>query len=150
MWSPPANSLSLVLCSMIWEKKRKQLTHQKGNLKPLSMCTNSVSLCFIISVVISMFIYSRFNATLSDVKGDVERIPSSNPDSLEDLGFDEYACFLKESKINDQCQESFFKLTADQMEPWSQNKGNTTFLAALEEYLSLIYSLEWDTDLLSL
>ncbi|XP_030274242.1 protein shortage in chiasmata 1 ortholog isoform X4 [Sparus aurata] len=66
----------------------------------------------------------RFNATLSDVKGDVERIPSSNPDSLEDLGFDEYACFLKESKINDQCQESFFKLTADQMEPGSQNKGH--------------------------
>lgn len=88
--------------------------------------------------MISIFVYSRFNATLSEVKRDVELIPSSNPDSVEDLGLDEYACLLKASQINDQCQESFFKLTADQMEPGSQNKGNTTFLAALEEYLSFL------------
>ncbi|XP_036953332.1 protein shortage in chiasmata 1 ortholog isoform X4 [Acanthopagrus latus] len=65
----------------------------------------------------------RFNVTPGEVKGDVEQISSSNPDSLEDLDLDEYACLLKESQINDQCQESFFKLTADQMEPGNQNKN---------------------------
>lgn len=89
----------------------------------------------------SIFIYSRFNVTPGEVKGDVEQISSSNPDSLEDLDLDEYACLLKESQINDQCQESFFKLTADQMEPGNQNKSKATFLAALEEYRSFIYSL---------
>uniref|UniRef100_A0A8P4GRS3 Protein shortage in chiasmata 1 ortholog n=1 Tax=Dicentrarchus labrax TaxID=13489 RepID=A0A8P4GRS3_DICLA len=64
----------------------------------------------------------RFNMTLSEVKGDVEVIPSSNPDSLKDLDQDEYFCLLKESQINEPCQESFFKLTTDQMKPGNKNK----------------------------
>ncbi|XP_040010710.1 protein shortage in chiasmata 1 ortholog isoform X2 [Xiphias gladius] len=64
----------------------------------------------------------RFNLTLSEVKGDEEEIPSSNPDSLKDLDQDEYDCSLKESQINDPCQESFFKWTTDQMRPGNENK----------------------------
>uniref|UniRef100_A0A8C3AIQ0 Uncharacterized protein n=1 Tax=Cyclopterus lumpus TaxID=8103 RepID=A0A8C3AIQ0_CYCLU len=64
----------------------------------------------------------RFQVTLSEVKGDVELIPSSNPDSLEDLDPDEYVCLLKETWINDTCQESFFKWTADQMKHGKENK----------------------------
>ncbi|XP_041643349.1 protein shortage in chiasmata 1 ortholog [Cheilinus undulatus] len=56
----------------------------------------------------------RFNVTPSELKGDVEVIPSSNPDSLTDLDLDEFVC-LNESWIDDPCQESFKKCTTDQM-----------------------------------
>lgn len=69
--------------------------------------------------------YSRFKVTLSDVKGDVELIPSSNPDSLEDVDPDEYFCLLKETRINDTCRESFFKWTADQMKHGKENQGKS-------------------------
>ncbi|XP_070759887.1 protein shortage in chiasmata 1 ortholog [Enoplosus armatus] len=64
----------------------------------------------------------RFNVTLSEVN-DVEVIPSSNPDSLKNLDQDEYICLLKESQINNPCQESFFKWTTDQMKS-GKNKGH--------------------------
>ncbi|XP_044051343.1 protein shortage in chiasmata 1 ortholog [Siniperca chuatsi] len=64
----------------------------------------------------------RFNVTLSEVNGDEEVIPSSNPDSLKDLDQDEYVCLLKESQIKDPGQESFFKWTTDQMKPGNKNK----------------------------
>ncbi|XP_042344529.1 protein shortage in chiasmata 1 ortholog [Plectropomus leopardus] len=62
----------------------------------------------------------RFTVTLSEVN--MEMIPSSNPDSPKDLDQDEYVCLLKESQINNPCQESFHKWTADQMKPGKQNK----------------------------
>ncbi|KAK2837948.1 hypothetical protein Q5P01_015160 [Channa striata] len=61
----------------------------------------------------------RFNVTMGDID-DIEVIPSSNPDSLQDQ--DEYLCLLKESQINDQCEESFFKWTTDQMKGADENK----------------------------
>ncbi|KAM7391226.1 hypothetical protein PAMP_021930 [Pampus punctatissimus] len=61
----------------------------------------------------------RFTVTLS--QEDVDMIPGFNRDSL-DLDQDEYVCLLKDSKINDPCQESFFKLTADQMYCGDKNK----------------------------
>ncbi len=77
--------------------------------------------------------------TLSELNGDVELIPSSNPDSLKDLDLDEYVCLLKESQVNDPCQESFFKWTTDQMKPGNKNKGNSMFPRALKEYLCLLF-----------
>ncbi|XP_054467380.1 protein shortage in chiasmata 1 ortholog [Anoplopoma fimbria] len=64
----------------------------------------------------------RFEVTLSEVKGDLEVIPSSNPDSLKDLDQDEYVCLLKESWINNPCQESFLKWTTDQMKHGNEKK----------------------------
>uniref|UniRef100_UPI0037E8A9FC protein shortage in chiasmata 1 ortholog n=1 Tax=Semicossyphus pulcher TaxID=241346 RepID=UPI0037E8A9FC len=66
--------------------------------------------------------FERFHVTLSEVKRDVEVIPSSNPDSLTDLDQDEYVCLLKESQINNPCQESFYKWATDQMKPGNNNK----------------------------
>ncbi|XP_078105996.1 protein shortage in chiasmata 1 ortholog [Sander vitreus] len=64
----------------------------------------------------------RFKVTLSEVEGDVEMIPSSNSDSLKDLDQDEYVCLLKESQVNDPCQESFLKWTTDQMKHENDKK----------------------------
>nr|XP_020444213.1 uncharacterized protein C9orf84 homolog isoform X2 [Monopterus albus] len=64
----------------------------------------------------------RFNSTLSEVEGDVDAIPSSNPDSLKDLDPGVFVCFLKESQISDPCQESFFKWTSAQMNPANEDK----------------------------
>ncbi|KAM9360190.1 protein shortage in chiasmata 1 ortholog [Symphorus nematophorus] len=64
----------------------------------------------------------RFNASLSEVKGDMEVILSSNPDSLKDLDQDEYVWLLKESQINDQYKETFVKWTTDQMKPGNRNE----------------------------
>ncbi|XP_042276574.1 protein shortage in chiasmata 1 ortholog isoform X3 [Thunnus maccoyii] len=64
----------------------------------------------------------RFNISLSHVREDVEMIPSSYPNSPEYIDQDEYVCLLKDSKVNDPCQESFFKLTADQMCHGNKNK----------------------------
>ncbi|KAM7415770.1 hypothetical protein PAMA_018029 [Pampus argenteus] len=58
----------------------------------------------------------RFTVTLSQ-----ENVDGFNRDSL-DLDQDEYVCLLKDSKINDPCQESFLKLTADQMFCGDKNK----------------------------
>ena len=55
---------------------------------------------------------------------DKEVIPSSNPDSLKDLDQDECVLLLKESQINDPCQETFVKWTSDQMKPGNKNSGN--------------------------
>ncbi|XP_061586256.1 protein shortage in chiasmata 1 ortholog [Cololabis saira] len=52
-----------------------------------------------------------------DVKDDVEVIPSSNPDSLEDFDRDQ-----NELQINNPCQESFFKLTVEQIKPGNKSK----------------------------
>ncbi|KAM7019117.1 protein shortage in chiasmata 1 ortholog [Tautogolabrus adspersus] len=76
----------------------------------------------------------RFNVTLSEVKGDVEVIPSSNPDSLTDLDQDEFVCLLKEPQISDSCQESFYKCTTDQMKP-----GNDKDLLLPEELMVVGY-----------
>lgn len=67
--------------------------------------------------------------TLSEVNLDM--IPSSNPDSLKDLDQDEYVCLLKESQINNPCQESFFKWTTDQMKHENEDKGNSTSVSYL-------------------
>ncbi|XP_068460526.1 protein shortage in chiasmata 1 ortholog isoform X2 [Clinocottus analis] len=64
----------------------------------------------------------RFHVTPSEVNRDVELIPSSNPDSLEDLDLDENVCLLKDTWINNTCQEPFFKLTADQMKHGKENR----------------------------
>ncbi|XP_030593133.1 protein shortage in chiasmata 1 ortholog isoform X4 [Archocentrus centrarchus] len=50
-----------------------------------------------------------------DVKDSVEVIPSSNPDSLQDLDEDLYVCLLKDSQTDGPCQESFFKWTPDEI-----------------------------------
>ncbi|XP_053181467.1 protein shortage in chiasmata 1 ortholog [Scomber japonicus] len=70
----------------------------------------------------------RFNVTLNHVKDKVEVIPSSNPDSLDDPDQDECIRLLKDSKINDPCQESFFKLSADQTYHESENKSKDLHL----------------------
>ncbi|KAF3851348.1 hypothetical protein F7725_013120 [Dissostichus mawsoni] len=64
----------------------------------------------------------RFNVTLSELKGDLEMIPSSNPDSINDLNQDEILSLLKESQIENPLQESFYKLTTDQMKPEKENR----------------------------
>nr|XP_033475528.1 protein shortage in chiasmata 1 ortholog [Epinephelus lanceolatus] len=75
----------------------------------------------------------RFTVTLSEVNLDM--IPSSNPDSLKDLDQDEYVCLLKESQINNPCQESFFKWTTDQMK--HENEDKDLFLP--EELMAVDY-----------
>ncbi|CAK6959730.1 protein shortage in chiasmata 1 ortholog [Scomber scombrus] len=70
----------------------------------------------------------RFNVTLSHVRDEVEGIPSSNPDSLDDVDQDEWINLLKGSKISDPCQESFFKLSADQTCHESENKSKDLHL----------------------
>lgn len=116
---------------MTWETENKFI-HQKGSvvLHTLNCLTvhNFPSLCFIVFIMISIYICFRFNVTLSEMNGDVEVIPSSNSDSLKDLDQDEYVCLLKESQINP-CQESFFKWTTEQMKPKNKNKGDLTFLS---------------------
>ncbi|XP_059192347.1 protein shortage in chiasmata 1 ortholog isoform X2 [Centropristis striata] len=79
----------------------------------------------------------RFNVTLSEVTGDLEIIPSSNPDSLKDLDQDEYLCILKDSQINNPCQESFFKWTTDHMEHVNENKVKDLLLQ--EELMAVDY-----------
>ncbi|XP_075961127.1 protein shortage in chiasmata 1 ortholog [Anarhichas minor] len=64
----------------------------------------------------------KFQVSLSEVKGDVEVIPSSNPDSLTDLDQDEYVCLLRETWINNPCLESFLKCSTDQMKHGNENK----------------------------
>lgn len=84
---------------------------------------------------------SRFRAALSEATADVDLVPSSNPDSLQDLDQDEILCLLKESQMSDPCQESFLKWTADQMSPTGGAEGNST--STLEENvftLGQIYS----------
>ncbi|XP_031705240.1 protein shortage in chiasmata 1 ortholog [Anarrhichthys ocellatus] len=66
----------------------------------------------------------KFQVSLSEVKGDVEVIPSSNPDSLTDLDQDEYLCLLRETWINNPCQESFLKCSTDQMKHGNENKDH--------------------------
>ncbi|XP_065818117.1 protein shortage in chiasmata 1 ortholog [Labrus bergylta] len=68
------------------------------------------------------------------VKGAVEVIPSSNPDSLTDLDQDELVGLLKETQISDPCQESFYKCTTDQMKP-----GNEKDLLLPEELMGVDY-----------
>lgn len=75
--------------------------------------------------------------TLSEVRGHVEVVPSSNPDSWEDLDRDEYVCLLKASQMDDPCQESFIKWTADQMKPDNNSKGDLTVLYQPVTYLRL-------------
>ncbi|XP_051807077.1 protein shortage in chiasmata 1 ortholog [Acanthochromis polyacanthus] len=56
------------------------------------------------------------------VKQDVEVVPSSNPDSLEDFNLDLHFCLFKESLISDPCQELFSKWTVEQMEAGIKSK----------------------------
>ncbi|XP_070820016.1 protein shortage in chiasmata 1 ortholog [Chaetodon trifascialis] len=76
----------------------------------------------------------RFAVTLSDIKEAVEVVSSSNPDSLKDLDQDESFCLLKESQVNDPHQESFFKWTANEMNP-----GNEDRELLLEEVMGVDY-----------
>ncbi|XP_062418176.1 protein shortage in chiasmata 1 ortholog [Pungitius pungitius] len=59
---------------------------------------------------------------LSEAKEDVEAIAGSDADSLKGPEQDDGFCFLKETRINNPCQESFLKLTTDQMAPGGANK----------------------------
>lgn len=72
--------------------------------------------------------------TLSEIKRDIEVIPSSNSDSLKDQDQDEYVGLYKESQINPR-NEAFSKWTPEQMKP--KNTGDLTFLSTLGEYLSV-------------
>ncbi len=63
--------------------------------------------------------------TLSEVKENMQEIPSSNPESIKDLDQDEYVWLFKESQINDLCQESFFRWTFDQMKSGNKTTGNS-------------------------
>ncbi|XP_006803946.2 protein shortage in chiasmata 1 ortholog [Neolamprologus brichardi] len=56
-----------------------------------------------------------------DVKDEVEVIPSSNPDSLQDLDEDLYVPLLKDSQTDGPCQESFFKQTPDEIKDKSED-----------------------------
>ncbi|KAM8885199.1 uncharacterized protein shoc1 isoform 2-T2 [Spinachia spinachia] len=51
------------------------------------------------------------------LREDVEAIASADADSLKDPGQDECVCILEGTRINNPCQESFLKLTTDQMKP---------------------------------
>lgn len=62
---------------------------------------------------------SRFDVTLSEENGNVDMIPSSNSDSLDQHEF------VVESQKTDPCQESFSKWVTDQMEPADKEKGNS-------------------------
>ncbi|XP_074525765.1 protein shortage in chiasmata 1 ortholog [Halichoeres trimaculatus] len=63
----------------------------------------------------------RFCSTLSEVRADVEVIPSSNPESPTDLDQEDFS-LLKELQAIDLCQESFNKCATDQMKP-EHDKG---------------------------
>ncbi|KAF7663476.1 hypothetical protein LDENG_00210550 [Lucifuga dentata] len=65
----------------------------------------------------------RFSVTLNEMKGDLEVISSSNPNSLDQ---DEIFCLLNESKISTPCQEAFCKLTAEEVYP--RKHSNDLFL----------------------
>lgn len=82
---------------------------------------------------------SRFNVTLSEVKENVQAIPSSNPESLKDLDQDQYVWLSKESHISDPCQESFFKWTPDKIKSEEETKGDLTFLPALKDSLCKLF-----------
>uniref|UniRef100_A0A668UJC5 Shortage in chiasmata 1 n=2 Tax=Oreochromis aureus TaxID=47969 RepID=A0A668UJC5_OREAU len=56
-----------------------------------------------------------------DVKDEVEVIPSSNPDSLQDLDEDLYVSLLKDSQTDGPCQESFLKQTPDEITDKSED-----------------------------
>lgn len=96
-----------------WPKRKKNrvLTFSKSH------CASFYCNCVLL-FVISIFIYCRFD--VSEMKGDGEVIPSSNPDSLQDLDLDEHVCPFND----DPCQESFFKWTSDQMTSGNRNKGH--------------------------
>ncbi|KAK5870832.1 hypothetical protein PBY51_003745 [Eleginops maclovinus] len=81
----------------------------------------------------------RFNVTLSELKGDFEMIPSSNPDSVNELNQDELVCLLKELHTENPLQESFFKLTTDHMKPGNENKD----LLLPEELIVVDYLLHF-------
>ncbi|XP_047197297.1 protein shortage in chiasmata 1 ortholog [Hippoglossus stenolepis] len=83
----------------------------------------------------------RFNVTLNEVNRDVEKIPCSNPDSLE--AEDEAVCNLKESQVNGSCHEMFFKLTTDQMKSGNQNKD----LLLPEELIVVDYLQQFKSEL---
>lgn len=66
------------------------------------------------------------------MKGGLEVIPSSNPNSLDDTDQDqELFCLLNESKTNDLCQETFDKLTAEEIEPIIPSNGDSIVLLVL-------------------
>ncbi|XP_034548971.1 protein shortage in chiasmata 1 ortholog isoform X2 [Notolabrus celidotus] len=79
----------------------------------------------------------RLNVALSEVRGDLEVIPSSHPDSLTDLDQDD-VCLLKELQIADLCQESFNKCATDQMKP-ENDKVCDTDLVLPEDFLLVDY-----------
>ncbi|XP_060927905.1 protein shortage in chiasmata 1 ortholog [Limanda limanda] len=83
----------------------------------------------------------RFNVTLNEANKDVEKIPSSNPDSPE--AEDEAVCNFKESQFNGACHEMFFKLTTDQMKPTNQNKD----LLLPEELIAVDYLPQFKSEL---
>lgn len=58
------------------------------------------------------------------VENNMEVIPSSNPDSLEDFDQDQF----KESQINDPYKESFFKCSPGQRKLENQIKGRLIFV----------------------
>ncbi|XP_076007238.1 protein shortage in chiasmata 1 ortholog [Genypterus blacodes] len=63
-----------------------------------------------------LYSVERFSVTLSEMKGDLEVIPSSDPNSLDDTDQDqELFCLLNDSKTNDLCQETFCKMTAEEL-----------------------------------
>ncbi|XP_034025485.1 protein shortage in chiasmata 1 ortholog-like [Thalassophryne amazonica] len=63
-----------------------------------------------------------FHITLNQLRGDLDVIPSSNPNSPNYLNQDEYYYLLKESENRDPCQETFFKLTPEEMRPQNEKK----------------------------
>ncbi|XP_058492394.1 protein shortage in chiasmata 1 ortholog isoform X2 [Solea solea] len=81
----------------------------------------------------------RFNATLNEVNGVVEKITSSNPNFIRDIDQDEDACNSEELHISDQCSESFFKWTVAQMYPEKQNNFNSADLLLPEEVIVVAY-----------
>lgn len=71
------------------------------------------------------YYHFRFSVTLNGVNEDMEVILSSNPESPQPPVQDELVCHSKESKLEDPCQESFSKMTLDQMNPGSKSNGNS-------------------------
>lgn len=117
---------------MTWERKAKQTSHQKGS-KPLNAFhfTHSVFYCA------GRDLRSCFRF-LSEANEDVEAIASSDADSRKDPDQHECVCFLKETRIDNPCQESFLKLTTDQMTPGDAHKGKSIFLYFFRISVSLI------------
>ncbi|XP_029999100.1 protein shortage in chiasmata 1 ortholog [Sphaeramia orbicularis] len=83
----------------------------------------------------SVYLPERYNVSLSCLYDAVEVIPSSNPGSQNNLHLDDCDCLVKELKINNPCQESFFKWPTHQMNPESNNKS----LLFPEEYMDVDY-----------